>query len=107
MLAAGRHDITLVNRSLGYEVARRVDVAAGRTTAIRVDPPEVVISVNARPWAEVTLDGESLGQTPLANLQVTVGSHEIVFRNPQFADRRQTILVTANGPNRFAADLTK
>ena len=65
------------------------------------------ISVNARPWAEVALDGESLGQTPLANLQVTVGSHEIVFRHPQFADRRQTILVTANGPNRFAADLTK
>jgi hypothetical protein len=107
MLAAGRHDITMVNRSLGYQDARQVDVAAGRTTAVRVDPPKVSISVNARPWAEVTLDGESVGQTPLANLPVTVGSHEIVFRHPQFADRRQTIVVTTNGANRFAADLTR
>jgi hypothetical protein len=107
MLAAGRHDITLVNRSLGYKDARRVDVTAGGTTAIRVDPPKVAISVNARPWAEVAVDGASLGQTPLANLLVAVGSHEIVFRHPQFADRRQTIVVTANGPNRFTADLTR
>jgi len=107
MLAAGRHDITVINRSLGYQDARRVDVTAGKTVALRVEPPKVSVSVNARPWAEVTLDGASLGQTPLSNLLVTVGSHEMVFRNPQFAERRQTIVVTAKGPNRIAADLTK
>lgn len=107
MLAAGRHDITIVNRSLGYQDARRVEVTAGKTIAVRVDPPKVSVSVNARPWAEVTLDGNSVGQTPISNLLVAVGTHEMVFRHPQFGERRQTVVVTAKGPNRVAADLTK
>jgi hypothetical protein len=107
MLAAGRHDITILNRSLGYQDARRLEVAAGKTVSVRVDAPKVSVSVNARPWAEVTLDGNSVGQTPISNLLVTVGSHELVFRHPQFSERRQTVVVTAKGPNRIAADLTK
>ena len=63
--------------------------------------------MNARPWAEVLLDGATVGETPLANLLIAIGSHELVFRHPQFAERRQTIVVTAKGPNRIAADLTK
>jgi len=107
MLASGRHNITLANRSLGYQEARSIDVTAGKTMSIRVDPPKASLSVNARPWAEVVLDGNSVGQTPLANLSVSVGSHEIVFRHPTLAERKQTVVVTAKGPNRIAADLTK
>jgi hypothetical protein len=107
MLAAGRHDVVLTNRSLGYQEARRIEVTAGKTMSIRVDAPKVSVSVNARPWAEIVLDGNSVGQTPIANLLVSVGSHEIVFRHPQLAERKQTVLVTARGPNRIAADLTK
>ncbi|HJZ74842.1 MAG TPA: PEGA domain-containing protein [Vicinamibacterales bacterium] len=107
MLAAGRHDVVLTNRSLGYQETRKLDVIAGKTTTLRVEPPRVTISVNARPWAEVLMDGTNVGQTPLANLLVTVGSHELVFRNPQLGERRQTVLVTVTGPNRVAADLTK
>jgi len=107
MLAAGRHDLVLTNRSLGYQEARKIDVVAGKTTTLRVEPPQVTISVNARPWAEVVMDGANIGQTPLANLLVTVGSHELIFRNPQLGERKQTVLVTATGPNRIATDLTK
>jgi len=107
MMAAGRHDVVLANRAIGYQETRRVEVTAGKTTAIRLDPPRVAISVNARPWAEILLDGANVGETPIANLLVTVGSHELVFRHPQLAERRQTIVVTAKGPNRIAADLTK
>jgi CRISPR/Cas system-associated exonuclease Cas4 (RecB family) len=107
MVAAGRHDVVLTNRSLGYQEARRIDVTAGKTTVVRVEPPQASVSVNARPWAEILLDGTSVGQTPIANLLVTVGPHELVFRHPQLAERKQTVLVTSNGPNRIAADLTK
>jgi hypothetical protein len=107
MLAAGRHEIVLANRSLAYRESRAIDVTAGGTTTIRVEAPVVPVSVNARPWAEVILDGTSMGQTPIANVAVSVGPHEVVFRHPQFTERRQTVLVTANGPNRIAADLTK
>jgi hypothetical protein len=55
----------------------------------------------------VIIDGAGVGQTPIANLPVTIGSHDILFRHPQLGDRRQTVLVTAKGPNRIAVDLTK
>jgi len=107
MLAEGRHSVVLTNRSVGYQESRKIEVTPGKTTVVKVDPPKALISVNARPWAEVLLDGASVGQTPIANLLVTIGSHEIVFRNPQLAERKQSIVVTAKGPNRIAADLTK
>jgi serine/threonine-protein kinase len=107
MLAAGRHSITLTNTSLGYRETRKIDVTAGKKSAVRVDPPKASISVNARPWAEVTVDGTGVGQTPIANLLVSVGPHEMVFKHPQLGERKQTVVVTAAGPNRTAVDLTK
>jgi len=107
MIAAGRHDVVLANRTVGYRDARTIEVTAGKTTTLKIDPPKVPVSLNARPWADVTLDGASVGQTPIANMLITVGSHEVVFRHPQLAELRQTVVVTANGPNRIAADLTK
>jgi hypothetical protein len=107
MLAAGRHNVTLLNRALGYQDVRRVDVTAGKTVSLRVDPPKASVSVNARPWADIVLDGTSIGQTPIANLSVTVGSHEMLFRHPQYGERKEAVMVTAKGPNRIAVDFTK
>jgi len=107
MLAAGRHNLTLSNRALGYQESRRIDVTAGKTIALQVDAPKASVSVNARPWAEITLDGNSVGQTPIANLLVSVGPHELVFKHPQLGERNQTVVITAKGPNRIAVDFTK
>jgi hypothetical protein len=107
MLAAGRHNITLKNQGLDYQDSRKIDVTAGKTTAIRVDPPKASVSVNARPWAEIVLDGNPVGQTPIANLPVSIGLHEMLFRHPQLGERTQTIVVTAKGPNRMTVDFTK
>jgi hypothetical protein len=107
MLAAGRHDIALSNRRLGYHTTRTIEIAAGKTITLKVDAPNAAVNVNARPWADVIVDGNSLGQTPIASVLMSVGTHEMIFRHPQFGERRQTIVVTANGPNRIAVDLTK
>jgi hypothetical protein len=107
MVAAGRHDIVLVNRALDYQEARRVEVTAGQTAQVRIDPPKVAMNVNARPWADVSIDGNELGQTPISNATVTVGTHQLVFRHPQLGERRQSVVVTAKGPNRVSVDLTK
>jgi hypothetical protein len=107
MLAAGRHDVVLTNRSVGYQDSRHVEITGGKTTTMRVEAPRVSVSVNARPWADVAVDGSNVGQTPLANLQVAIGSHEFAFLHPQLGERRQTFVVTAKGTNRIAVDLTK
>jgi hypothetical protein len=107
MLPAGRHSLSLVNQSLDYVETRTADVPPGKTATIRVDPPKVSVNVNARPWADVTIDGANAGQTPIANLALGIGPHEVVFRHPQFGEHRQTVVVKSHGPNRIAVDLTK
>ena len=107
MFAAGRHELTLANSVLEFSQPQRVDIVAGRVTTLQVEPPRVNLNVNARPLADVSIDGAEAGQTPIANLPVAVGTHQFVFRHPQLGERRQTITVTAKGPNRVSIDLTR
>jgi hypothetical protein len=107
MLPSGRHDVDLVNQSLDYRERRTIQVAPGKVTILRIDPPKGALSANARPWADVLIDGTNVGQTPIANIAVPIGTHEVIFRHPQFGERRQTIVVTTKGPNRIAMDLSK
>jgi serine/threonine-protein kinase len=63
--------------------------------------------VNALPWAEVSLDGRPLGITPLGNISVPIGSHEVVWRHPQLGERRRTVAVTASSAVRVGMDFSK
>lgn len=105
MLAAGRHELELVNEALGYRVTRVVQVPAGRVMPLTVELPRGVVSLNATPWAEVWIDGERAGETPLGNLSVPIGSHEVVFRHPQLGEKRHAISVTLNAPVRLSVDM--
>lgn len=107
MLTAGRHQVTFSNQALDYIQTATVTINPGRRTTFVVDPPTVTLNVNARPWADVSIDNAEAGQTPIANLPVTLGSHQVVFRHPQLGERRQTIVVTASGPNRVSMDMTQ
>ncbi len=106
MVPAGTHEADFVNETLGFSEHRRIDVNAGATASIKIEARST-LSINARPWAEVTLDGKPVGQTPIANLNVSLGSHQLAFRHPDLGERQQTVMVTAKGPNRVAVDLTR
>ena len=106
MVPAGTHEVDLINESLGFQEHRRVDISSGATANLKVDA-RASVSANARPWADVIVDGRPVGQTPISNLSLTLGSHEFVFRHPDLGQRQQTVLVTARGPNRISVDLTK
>ncbi len=105
MLAAGRHDIELVNETLGYRVTRVVQVMPGKVTSLAVDLPKGVVNLNATPWAEVWVDGQRVGETPIGNLSIPIGPHEVVFRHPQFGEKRHAISVTMSGPTRVSVDM--
>jgi hypothetical protein len=107
MVPAGRHEIEIVNIPLGYRVVRPVQVAAGKVLAIAVDLPQQRISLNAVPWAEVWIDGEKAGETPIGNKSVSVGPHEVVFRHPELGEQRHAITVTAIEPARLSVDMRK
>ena len=107
MLPVGEHDLELVSESVGFRARRTVTVQAGRTSSLRVEAPRVPMHVNAIPWAEVWIDNQRMGETPLGNLQQTIGTHEIVFRHPDLGERRTTVLVTLKEPARVSMDLRK
>jgi len=107
MVSAGRHDIELVNETLGYRTARTVQVSPGKVTPIKIDFPKGTIALNAVPWAEVWVDGEKVGDTPIGNLTLTIGSHEIVFRHPELGEQRHAATVTLNSPARLSVDMRK
>ncbi len=95
-LAAGRHEFDLVNAALGFRSRRVVEIKAGETVSLAVPRPSGDISINALPWAEVWLDGLALGQTPLGKVSVPIGEHEILFRHPNFGERREKAIVRSD-----------
>jgi serine/threonine-protein kinase len=107
MLPVGRHQIELSSRILGYREVRTVDVSPGRVTSLKVVVPNGRLNVNALPWADVSIDGQNVGQTPLANISLPLGNHEVVLRNPEFGERRQTVVVTLHGVTRVGVDFSK
>jgi len=107
MVSAGRHDIEVVNEILGYRAMRTVQVPAGKVASMKIDFPKGTIALNAIPWAEVWIDGEKVGETPIGNLAVTIGPHEVVFRNPDLGEQKNAVTVTLNAPARLSVDMRK
>jgi hypothetical protein len=105
MMATGRHDVELVNDTLGYRATRAIQVPPGKVAAIALEMPQGTININASPWAEVFIDGRRAGETPIGNLPLTIGPHEVLFRHPQLGEKRQAVSVTLNAPVRLSVDM--
>ena len=105
MMAAGRHDLELVNETLAYRSERTVQVAPGKVATVTLDLPNGVVNLNAAPWAEVWINGQRVGETPIGNLGVPIGQHEVIFRHPQFGEKRHAISVTLAAPVRLSVDM--
>lgn len=107
LVPAGSHTYDLANEALGFRVSRVVQVAAGQTASITVALPRGTINVNAVPWAQVWLDGQPLGETPIGNVSWTIGTHEIILRHPDLGERRVSTTITTANPARVAVDMRK
>ena len=107
VLSAGRHEISIVNEALGYRATRVLQVSAGRVAPFAVELPKGTIALNALPWAEVWIDGVKAGDTPIGNLSVAIGNHDVVFRHPELGEQRHTVTVTLATAARLSVDLRK
>jgi hypothetical protein len=97
--------LTLVNETLEYRETRTVTVEARRTLALNVEVPRGTLHVNAQPWADVWIDGRRAGETPIGNVSLPIGSHDVVLRHPQRGESRHTVIVGARTPARLAVEL--
>jgi hypothetical protein len=107
MVPAGAHDIELRNDAAGFTTTRSVQVQPGKVARVAVQLPDGSLSLNAVPWAEVWLDGQRVGETPVGNVTVRAGTHELIFRHPQHGEIRQTVVVKAGEIGRVTVNMSK
>ena len=106
-LDPGSHLLEFRSDAIGFQATRTVQVLPGKTVRVSIPLPEGNLSINATPWAEVTVDGRALGETPIANVTLRAGSHELVFRNPQHGELKQTVIVKAGETGRVTVNMVR
>lgn len=104
VLPAGDHELSFVNTALDFREARQVTIVAGKKASLTVETPRGTLHANARPWAEVWIDGRRVGETPIANIALPIGEHEVTFRHPKYPEQRKTVTVGARSATRVAVE---
>jgi serine/threonine-protein kinase len=64
------------------------------------------LQVRVRPWAQLSVDGEVVGTTPLAPLTLSPGSHDLEFVHPDFKPVRRRVTLRAGEALRIELDMT-
>jgi hypothetical protein len=106
LMSAGPHDLRFENGDLGYRETRRVEVQPGQTTSLSLVTPPSTLTVTATAPAVVLIDGQQVGETPLTNHPIALGTRDIVVRGADGAERRVTQRVTV-APVRIDVDFSR
>jgi hypothetical protein len=106
-LAPGRHNVRIVNRTNAIDVQQSLDIAAGSTTSVAVELRPGSVQINAVPSASVRIDGKAVGNTPVMDLELAGGPHEVLFSHPRLGERRMTVTVTSGKPLKLTTDLRR
>jgi hypothetical protein len=106
-LPAGRQELELVNDAVGYRSVMTVQVPPGRAVSVPVELPQSLLNVSATPAARVWIDGREIGTTPIRQLALSVGQHEVRFEHPEHGERRMTVLVRVGATAQASVDFTR
>ncbi len=110
-LPSGEVTLTLVNPDFP-PLTRTFIIPSGDTLHERVNLLSlvgIIDFIDAYPWAEVYLDGDYLGRTPIGKrLYLPLGEHKISFRHPNFPEHIEKLKVDKNFSLRsLNVDLTR
>ena len=102
---AGRHDLEFINSTFGFRSRQQVEIKPNQIVDMTITPPPGRVSINVTPWAQVWINGTAVGETPLANLPMPVGEHQVTFRHPQLGERSEKFIVRPSSLTRVSATL--
>src|SRR5262249_22702664 len=68
MLPSGRHEIELVSKAFEFRATRAIQINPGKVAEVTASVPNGLVSINALPWADVSIEGRPVGATPISNL---------------------------------------
>lgn len=108
VLPLGTHSlrVTMENREPWTETVNLTVDGYTRT----VSPVEIILTgrllIGPEPWANVTVNGESRGQTPMPPLELPEGTYTVRLTNPDYEDQVSTVTITAGEDTsiRYTAD---
>ena len=95
VIAVGTHTVRVEKAGFGSVTKKRVSVEADKTASISVTLPRLrgTLTVSTQPSeAEVMLDGESIGKTPITR-QVSVGKHHLRLSKPNYDPIEEDITI--------------
>jgi PEGA domain-containing protein len=107
MLPPGEHELRFTNRALGFEATRQVEVKPGEGTTIRLTPDPSRLSVTASEPAEVWVDGARAGETPLATIPISLGTHDVVVRKTAGGGERRVTITVGTAPYTLNVDFSR
>ena len=107
LVRPGRHNLEFANKDLGVKLRQFIDVALGQVMTVPLELPTGMANVDADLTAEVFVDGEKAGETPLSSLTLPLGPHEIVLRHPKYGELRYSVRVTLAAPVRLSVTFRK
>jgi len=59
-----------------------------------------------RPWAEIAIDGEVVGTTPLDTIPLAAGKHVVRLRHPAYQPVEREVVISADQTERRIFDFT-
>lgn len=81
---AGAHPIRVHHANSGFERERTLILEAGQNYFFEIRGRTGWLRLVVTPWAEVTIDGKSMGRTPLPRIGLLEGVHQVQLENPAF-----------------------
>jgi hypothetical protein len=68
-------------------------------------PVQGFLLVLVKPWADVTVDGRVVSQTPLPPIALSPGSHSVLLTHPSYRPFTRKIEIRAGETTRIQLDL--
>jgi len=94
LLKPGVHAIRIDNRELDFSLTRQVEIEPGGTTRVAVEVPTSTLTVTGSTGAEVFVDGAKVGEIPLEEYRVKLGTRDVMVVDQSGVTRHVTVTVT-------------
>jgi eukaryotic-like serine/threonine-protein kinase len=104
-VATPRYSPVVVARTERVPSPTPAPVPTVRPPAAAAAPGQGTVRIRVLPWADVEVDGELRGTTPLRPLALSAGSHILRFRHPDFRPLIKRITVRADETLSVEVDL--
>ena len=105
MQAKARTLEAIADDGKGERHVERSPLAHARVSDIPASEPPGLLQVAVQPWAEVTVDGVSVGLTPFSRVRVRPGSHTVRLEHPAFEPLERPVSVRPGELTRLVVDM--